>query len=78
MLEALKILKNTETVLYHYADMKLIPHTELKIPMCGRSFESTLFLASHDVNVIPPELCCVVLNVLCTWGLSHYVNLYAK
>jgi hypothetical protein len=39
--------------------MNLIPHMELKVPMCARSFESTLFLASHDVDVIRPELCCV-------------------
>jgi hypothetical protein len=26
--------------------------------MYGRSFESTLSLASHDVDVIRPELCC--------------------
>jgi hypothetical protein len=39
--------------------MKLIPHMELKVPMCGKSFESTLFLASYDVDVIRPELCCV-------------------
>jgi hypothetical protein len=37
-------------------NMKIIPHMELKVPMCG---ESTLFLASHDVHVIRPELCCV-------------------
>jgi hypothetical protein len=29
---------------------------ELKVPMCGRSFESTLFLASHEEEVIRPEL----------------------
>jgi hypothetical protein len=39
--------------------MKLIPHMELKVPMCGKSFESTLLLASHDGDVIRPELCCV-------------------
>jgi hypothetical protein len=39
--------------------MKLISHMESKAPMCGRSFEFTLFLASHDVDVIRPELCCV-------------------
>jgi hypothetical protein len=62
--------------------MKSIPHMELKVPMCGRSFESPLFLASHDVDVIRPELCCVVLCcvvlnvlVLWTWGLFQYVNL---
>jgi hypothetical protein len=49
--------------------MKLIPHMELKVRMCTRSFESALFLASHDVDVIRPELC---------WGLLQYVNLYAK
>jgi hypothetical protein len=27
--------------------------------MCSRSFESTLLLASHDADVIRPELCCV-------------------
>jgi hypothetical protein len=58
--------------------MTLFPHMELKVLMCGRSFESTLFLASHDVNVALPELCCVVLNVLRTWGLLQRVNLYAK
>jgi hypothetical protein len=35
--------------------MKTIPPRELKVPMCGRS----LFLTSHDVDVIRPELCCV-------------------
>jgi hypothetical protein len=39
--------------------MKLIPHMELKVPMCGRSFESTLFSPSRDVDIIRPELCCV-------------------
>jgi hypothetical protein len=39
--------------------MKLIPHTELMVLMCGRSFESMLFLATHDVDVIRPELCYV-------------------
>jgi hypothetical protein len=39
--------------------MKLIPQMELKDPMCGRSFESTLFSASHDVDIFRPELCCV-------------------
>jgi hypothetical protein len=39
--------------------MKLIPHMELKVPICDRSFESTFFLASPDVDVIHPELCCV-------------------
>jgi hypothetical protein len=37
--------------------MKLIPNMELKVPICGTSFKSTLFLASHDVDVIRPELC---------------------
>jgi hypothetical protein len=46
--------------------MKLLPHMELNVPMCARAFESTLFLASYDVDVILPELCCVVLNVLWT------------
>jgi hypothetical protein len=40
-------------------NMKLITHMKLKVPMCGRSFKSALFLASHDVDVIRPELCCV-------------------
>jgi hypothetical protein len=40
-------------------NMKIILPMELKVPMCGRSFESTLFLASHDVDVIRPELCCL-------------------
>jgi hypothetical protein len=39
--------------------MKLIPHTVLKVSMYGRLFESTLFLAFHDVDVILLELCCV-------------------
>jgi hypothetical protein len=30
----------------------LIPHIKLKVTMCGRPFESTLCLASHDVDVI--------------------------
>jgi hypothetical protein len=38
--------------------MKLIPHMEMKVPMCGKSFEFTLFLVSHDVDVIRPELSC--------------------
>jgi hypothetical protein len=42
--------------------MKLIPHMELKVPICGTSFESTLFLASHDVAVIRSELCFVECN----------------
>jgi hypothetical protein len=58
--------------------MKLIPYMDQKVPMCGRSFESTLFLAFHDVDVFRPELCCVVLSVLWTWGLLQCVNLYAK
>jgi hypothetical protein len=33
-------------------DMKRIPHMELKGPMCGGSFESTLFLPSHDMDVM--------------------------
>jgi hypothetical protein len=38
--------------------MKLIPHMDLKVPMCGRLFESTfVFLACHGVDVILPELC---------------------
>jgi hypothetical protein len=37
-----------------------------------------LFLASHDVDVIRPELYCVVLNLLRTWGLLQCVNLCAK
>jgi hypothetical protein len=40
--------------------------------MCGRSFESMLFLASNDVDVICPELCCVEsrkkYRVLHFWG----------
>jgi hypothetical protein len=56
--------------------MKLIPHMELKVPMCGTPFESTLFLASYDVDVMSQS--CVVLNVLWTWRLFQYVNLYAK
>jgi hypothetical protein len=40
-------------------NIKVIPPMELKVPMCGRSFESTLFLASHGVAVIRQELCCV-------------------
>jgi hypothetical protein len=55
-------------------NMIIISSMELKVPMYGRSFESTLFLASHDVDVIRPELCCV----LWTWGLLQYFNLYAK
>jgi hypothetical protein len=39
--------------------MKLIPHMALKVPMCRRPSESTLFLASRDVDVTRPELCCV-------------------
>jgi hypothetical protein len=39
--------------------MKIIPPMELKVLMCSRSFESTLFLASRDVDVIRPKLCCV-------------------
>jgi hypothetical protein len=39
--------------------MKLIPPMELKVLMCSSSFESTLFLVSHDVDVIRPELCSV-------------------
>jgi hypothetical protein len=39
--------------------MKLIPPMELKVPMCGRSFEFTLFLAFNDVDVIRPDLWCV-------------------
>jgi hypothetical protein len=39
-------------------NMKLIPHIELKVSKYGRSIESTLFLASHDVDFIRPELCC--------------------
>jgi hypothetical protein len=38
--------------------MRLIPQMELKVPMCGGSSESTLCLASHDVDVTRPELCC--------------------
>jgi hypothetical protein len=49
---------------------------ELKVPMCGRSFEPTLFSASHDVDVIRPELCCV--ECIIDLGLFHYINLYAK
>jgi hypothetical protein len=45
--------------------MKLIPHLELKVPMSGRSIQSTLFLAFRDGDV--------VLNVLWTWGLFQYV-----
>jgi hypothetical protein len=39
--------------------MNIIPHKELKVPMYGRSFDITLFVASRDVEVIRPELCCV-------------------
>jgi hypothetical protein len=31
-------------------------HVELKVPMCGRSCEPTLFLASDDVEVISPRV----------------------
>jgi hypothetical protein len=48
--------------------MKLLLHMELKVPMCGTSVEYTLSLASHDVDVIRLELCCVeccvALNVV--------------
>jgi hypothetical protein len=44
----------------------LIPHMVLKVPMCARSFESALFLASHDVDTIRPESCCVE----CIMGLG--------
>jgi hypothetical protein len=40
-------------------NVKLIPLMELKVPMCGRLLESTLFSASHDVDVICPEFCYV-------------------
>jgi hypothetical protein len=40
-------------------NMRIIPPMELKAPICGRSFESMLLLASHDVNIIRPELYCV-------------------
>jgi hypothetical protein len=56
--------------------MKLIPNMELKVPMCGRSFESTLCLASHDVDVIHPELCFV--ECIMDLGLFQYINFYAK
>jgi hypothetical protein len=32
---------------------------DLKVPMCVGSFESTLFIASQDLDVIRSELCCV-------------------
>jgi hypothetical protein len=31
--------------------MKIIPLMELKVPICGRSFDSTLFLTSHDMHI---------------------------
>jgi hypothetical protein len=43
--------------------MKIIPAMELKVSIWGRSFQSTLFLASYDVDVIRPELCCVVMDL---------------
>jgi hypothetical protein len=48
--------------------MKLIHHMEFKVPMCGRSFEST-FLASHNVDVIPTELCCIEC-IMEQWAVS--------
>jgi hypothetical protein len=51
--------------------MKIIPPMELLVPMCGRSFEYTLFLASHDVDVIHRVLCCVesrISIVYYIWG----------
>jgi hypothetical protein len=56
--------------------MKTILPMDLKIPLYSRSFESTYFLASHDMDVISPEF--AVLNVLWIWGLLKCVNLYAK
>jgi hypothetical protein len=50
--------------------MKLIPRMELKVPMCGRSCESMMWMLFAQS--------CVVLNVLWTWGLFRYVKLYAK
>jgi hypothetical protein len=38
--------------------MKLIPYMDLKVPMCSRSSESTVFIASHDVDIFRPDLCC--------------------
>jgi hypothetical protein len=40
-------------------NMMIIHAVELKVPVYGGSFKSTLFLASHDVDVIRPELFCV-------------------
>jgi hypothetical protein len=40
-------------------NMKIIPPVELKVPICGRTFSVHVFLASHDVDVIRPELCYV-------------------
>jgi hypothetical protein len=37
--------------------MKIIPHMELKLSMCGRSFESTLFFACRDSPRV--VLCCL-------------------
>jgi hypothetical protein len=51
-----KGFKNIKRIFYNCGDSKLIPHMELKVPVFGRSFEST-FLASYDVGVIHPELC---------------------
>jgi ribosomal protein S27AE len=48
-----------------------ISHVELKVQICGRSCESTLFLASHDVEVIRPELFCIKSRksiVFYIWG----------
>jgi hypothetical protein len=57
-----------------YGDMELISHMELKAPMCARSLESTLFLASHDVDVIGPELCCAECIVACLLGNATVIS----
>jgi hypothetical protein len=50
--------------------MKLIPPMEMKVPICGRSFES--FLAAHDVDVIRPQLCCFELNLEKALCILHF------
>jgi hypothetical protein len=56
--------------------MKLIPHVGLKVPMCGRSFESTLFSASHDVDVIRPDEKCLKIITTSSTKLFSYLMVY--
>jgi K+-transporting ATPase A subunit len=47
--------------------MKLIPHMELKVPMCGRSFELKKFLFNIILRIFVTSLMVSVPSVNSFW-----------